>query len=544
VIAPPAQARVEAESLNPGRAYVTARAASISGDHERAAELYASLASGSSDSDLAQRAIGEAVSAGSMELALRLARQVPDARNSVNSRLLLIADALKRGADTEAVQLLSISTGGSDLSFWEPMVRAWNAAERRDAEGVLAILAAVPRSSAFAPFADEQAALILLKLRKTAQAEPYARRAADNAGPREYRLRLALAAGFAAAGDRQRALSMVDDISEDKAAIVRNLDEGSLKGLIVDSSAKAFADQLLALATEMWRSRGSGSAPVSIAQIARYAAPGNSAASVLLGNFLAHQDRTGESLQVLRSIRSADPLKPEALDGEVRVLLDIDRLGEAETIAKAAASRPQATSGDFARLGDVYVKMKRHDEAAEAYGQAARRLSQIENADSGKVRIWPLLLLQANALNSAGRWPEAQAVLGSAIGIAPAEPLVLNFLGYAKLEHDGDLDAAEALIRKASELAPDDASITDSLGWALFKRGRFEEAIEVLQRAAMNDPTQAEIQEHLGDALYAAGRRFEARFAWQAALATAEDEDIARINQKIEGGAGQPTAAR
>jgi tetratricopeptide (TPR) repeat protein len=235
---------------------------------------------------------------------------------------------------------------------------------------------------------------------------------------------------------------------------------------------------------------------IGIARIARHAAPANSSTTVLLGKFLAGSDRTEEALLVLHSIPDSDPLKPEALDGEVRALLDADRLDDAATLARTAAARPGATGDDLARLGDVFGEMKRHEEAAEAYGEAVKRLSQVKNA-----RIWPLLLLQANALNSAGRWPEAQAVLGSAIGIAPGEPLVLNFLGYAKLEHGGDLDAAEALIRKASELAPDDASITDSLGWALFKRGRFEEAIEVLQRAAMSDPTQAEIQEHLGDAL-------------------------------------------
>ena len=129
------------------------------------------------------------------------------------------------------------------------------------------------------------------------------------------------------------------------------------------------------------------------------------------------------------------------------------------------------------------------------------------------------------------------------MALAPNEPLILNFLGYAKLEHGEDLDVAEALIRKASELAPDDASITDSLGWALYKRGRLEEAITVLQKAAIGDPAQAEIQEHLGDALYAAGRRFEARFAWAAALATADQQDMSRIQGKIEGGLNSSTAA-
>jgi Flp pilus assembly protein TadD len=99
------------------------------------------------------------------------------------------------------------------------------------------------------------------------------------------------------------------------------------------------------------------------------------------------------------------------------------------------------------------------------------------------------------------------------------------------------------MIRKASELAPDDASITDSLGWAQFKRGKLAEAIETLQKAAEKDPDQAEIQEHLGDALYKSGRRYEARFAWQAALVTAEDKIQARVKAKLASGLTPANAA-
>jgi len=230
-------------------------------------------------------------------------------------------------------------------------------------------------------------------------------------------------------------------------------------------------------------------------------------------------------------------LRPEAIDAETRALVDAKRFNEALAVAKAAADRSGATSDDFARLGDVYGEMKRQDEAAAAYARA------IETTKADKSRVWPLLLLRASALEEAGRWPEAKAALVSAMAIAPNQPLILNFLGYAKLEHGEELDTAEAMIRKASELAPDDASITDSLGWALYKRGRLPEAIDILQKAALSDPVQAEIQEHLGDALYSAGRRFEARFAWQAALATAEGEDTARLKAKIQTGLTQATAA-
>jgi tetratricopeptide (TPR) repeat protein len=199
---------------------------------------------------------------------------------------------------------------------------------------------------------------------------------------------------------------------------------------------------------------------------------------------------------------------------------------------------PGAKSDDFARLGDVYSAMKRNSDAANAYAQAVARAPTADPS-----RIWPLLLLQASALESANRWPEAKAVLGRALAMAPNEPLILNFLGYAQLEHGENIDAAEAMVRKASELAPNDASITDSLGWALYKRGQVNEAIDMLQKAAVGDPAQADIQEHLGDALYTAGRRFEARFAWRAALATADDESTARLKAKIAAGLTPASAA-
>ena len=529
---------VPAISTDPGSAYVAARAASISGNHAQAAEMYARLAAGSSDADLQRRAISEAVTAGDMPLALRLIRQSATPTATVDSKLLLVADALKRGKDAEAINFLSGASGGADLSFWSPLVQAWDAAERRDSASAIAYLAAVPRNSALAPFIDEESALVLLKLDKTAEAEPYARRAIGSAGPREYRLRLALAQGFMAAGDRDRALAMLEGAAGDTTAVRQSLVSGGLKSLAIDSAAEAFSDQLVALALEMQRSDRPPTDPLNIVQIARYAAPDSSAAAILLGNLLAADDRLGDALVAYRSVGERDPLNSEALDSEVRALSDAKRFDEALAVANQAAVSPGARSDDFARLGDVYSSLKRYNQAAAAYGKA---LALAPKADT--THIWPLLLLQASAFESANRWPEAKAALGAAIAMAPNEPLILNFLGYAKLEHGEDAKSAEALIRRASELAPDDASITDSLGWALYKQGKVEEAIDVLQKAAVGDPAQAEIQEHLGDALYASGRRFEARFAWSAALATADEEETARLKSKIETGLTKATAA-
>ena len=154
-----------------------------------------------------------------------------------------------------------------------------------------------------------------------------------------------------------------------------------------------------------------------------------------------------------------------------------------------------------------------------------------------------MLLLQASALEEAGRWPEAEAALQQALALAPDQPLLLNFLGYAKLERGEDMDAAEAMIRKASELAPDDASITNSLGWAQFKRGKVDEAIATLQRAAEKDPTRRRSRSISATHSISSGRRFEARFAWNAALVTAEDEMRQRVKAKLAGGLTPANAA-
>jgi tetratricopeptide (TPR) repeat protein len=279
--------------------------------------------------------------------------------------------------------------------------------------------------------------------------------------------------------------------------------------------------------------------PIGLVQVARYADPENSAATALLALLLDARDRTDEALALLRAVPQDDPLIGDIRDVQVKILLDSKRFDDAYAIAAPAAARSDAAVGDYSRLGEVYGSMKRNDLAADTYARAIA----LAKTQGLKSELWPLLLFRANALEEANRWPEAKQALLEGLALEPEQPLLLNFLGYAKLEHGEDVDAAEAMIRKASELAPGDASIIDSLGWAQFKRGKVDEAIATLQQAASKDPAQAEIQEHLGDALYKSGRRYEARFAWRAALVTAEDEIETRVKAKLDGGLTSANAA-
>jgi tetratricopeptide (TPR) repeat protein len=278
--------------------------------------------------------------------------------------------------------------------------------------------------------------------------------------------------------------------------------------------------------------------PIAFAQVARYANPTNSAGAILLALLLEDDDRPTDALDILYAINPTDPFASEAEDAEIRMLIDSGRQQEALRRAQEIiAARPGPDA--FARVGVVQIELKNYQAAADAYGKALQLAATSPASDE----LWTYRLYRASALEDAGRWDEAKAELALALKDKPDNPLLLNFLGYGKLERGEDMDAAEAMVRKASELRPDDASITDSLGWAEFKRGRLSEAIAILQKAAEADPAQAEIQEHLGDALYAAGRRYEARFAWRAALANADDGDKPRLQSKMDFGVSPATAA-
>jgi tetratricopeptide (TPR) repeat protein len=331
---------------------------------------------------------------------------------------------------------------------------------------------------------------------------------------------------------------IVQGMGAGETAARQRITAGKNGGQSVDNLPKALSEVLTAFAGDLMRLQP-GSPPIGLVQVARYANPQNSAATVVLALLLAKQQRSDEAMALLRAIPANDAMMPQVRDVEAQILREGKKFNEAYQLAATAAASPTADFADFSRLGDVLQSMKRHSEAADAYGRAAA-LVQAQKLDG---ELWSLLLLRASALEDANRWPEARANLQQALTLAPDQPLLLNFLGYGKLERGEDLDAAEAMIRKASELAPDEASIIDSLGWAEFKRGKVDDAIATLQRAAGKDPAQAEIQEHLGDALYRSGRRYEARFAWRAALVTAEDEVATRVNAKLASGLTPADAA-
>lgn len=517
-----------------GSTFVAAYAAANAGDARRAAMLYASLAAADPSDQLSRRrALSQAILAGDMPLAVRLARSQTRSTLPVEARMLLAADVL-RGAQArkEAIDW------PPELGFVKAFVEAWTQSDRGRWNEALKILDAGPTDALGPSLVAEHKVLILLANGRTMEAQPFIDPALTGARGRSNRLRIAFASGLMARGQRDAALALLAGNDVTLRAAAANLVAERKPRPMIAAAAQGFSELVVALAVSLDQEDGPA-LPLALAQVARYSDPGNEQATLLAGLLLGRGGRPDDSLLALRGISEKSPFVSEARDAEIRALLDADRKEEALARARAFVASDDDQAADWLRLGDVLDDMKRHSEAAVAYGGAS---AAVQSGGPGP-ELWSIHLLRGAALEQAGQWPQAESALELAYKLSPTNAAVLNYLGYARLERGEKLDEAEALIAEASRRAPDDASITDSLGWAQYKRGKFGEAILTLQRAAAADPAQAEIHEHLGDALYAAGRKYEARFAWNAALVTAEENVAARVRTKIDRGLSPATAA-
>ena len=172
--------------------------------------------------DIAKKALTEAIGAGQMDLALSLARTIPAAKLPTDARLLLVADEIRHRRAGARIAVARGRGDNGDLTFLAPLITAWDAADRGNADLALSTHRPVPVDSLLgaAPVRTTRRC-ILLKFRRTADAEPFARRAIGSAGAREDRLRLAFADGFLAAGDKARALMMLDGHGRGEVAAAR-----------------------------------------------------------------------------------------------------------------------------------------------------------------------------------------------------------------------------------------------------------------------------------------------------------------------------------
>ena len=187
-------------------------------------------------------------------------------------------------------------------------------------------------------------------------------------------------------------------------------------------------------------------------------------------------------------------------------------------------------------LGDVLRGQDAHSEAVVSYDKALEL-----TPDDARGR-WFVLYARAIAHERLDRWELAEADFRAALVLNPNQPQVLNYLGYSLVEKQVNLDEALNMIERAVAAQPDRGFIVDSLGWALFRLGRYSEAVVHMENAVALMPVDPVVNDHLGDVYWSVGRIREAEFQWSRALSFVDltdadgEADPDRIRRKLERG--------
>jgi Flp pilus assembly protein TadD len=150
--------------------------------------------------------------------------------------------------------------------------------------------------------------------------------------------------------------------------------------------------------------------------------------------------------------------------------------------------------------------------------------------------VEPVFLLGA-AFERSGETTRAATAFEQALAVDPDHAPTLNYLGYMWADRGERLDHALALVERAVSLEPNNGAYVDSLGWVLYRLGRFGEAREHLERAARLVPGDPVIFEHLGDVYVALGDRQKAADSYRRALDRADegsDLDPHEVRRKLD----------
>jgi tetratricopeptide (TPR) repeat protein len=267
-------------------------------------------------------------------------------------------------------------------------------------------------------------------------------------------------------------------------------------------------------------------------------------------------------------------LLAQVLDDEARSLQRANRTDEAKAkFAKVAANYEQSLlinpnhPGAYLHLAELLLgPLKDSDRAVKLLSDARRRfpgapeivyylaIAQREAKQSQQaVATFEEALREAQldqdddvinakfyfnygaAAEQAGLYDKAADLLRKSIALDPANSAeAYNYMGYMWADHNMNLNEAEAMIRRALESEPNNASYLDSLGWVEFRKGKFDQALSDLLRAAKaaerEDPV---VFEHIGDTYLKLNRIPEALEAWKKALAL--DPKNKNLGEKIEG---------
>jgi len=230
----------------------------------------------------------------------------------------------------------------------------------------------------------------------------------------------------------------------------------------------------------------------------------------------------------------------------------LEMAGQTDAALAAArqAAEAQPDAAEFAsRLPWVLYHAKRYDEARESYLKLLEKFDDQHESEAVRDVMRETRLILSNIDVLRDDMPAAEEWLEQVLDEYPEDAGAMNDLGYLWADQNKHLRRAERMIRYALAKQPDNHAYQDSLGWVLYRQGKYDEAITWLEKAAAGEDPDGVILEHLGDAYDKNNQSEKARDAWQRAAqaleASGEADKAQQVREKLkhEGAAAAPSGA-
>ncbi|MFO1248995.1 MAG: tetratricopeptide repeat protein [Alphaproteobacteria bacterium] len=523
--------------------YLSARFAAGEHDLPEAARYYGqSLANDQGNPSLLALSFFYSTTSGDFEAAGKYAQAViaatPDDRAA---RLALAVIGFKHKDYVDVRKHLSLSAKGPFTALTLALFDAWAAAAERDTAGMQRDLQSLMEQKGAESMAAFHTALLQDYLNNASAADAAYKKALASTAPTPRVLEAygrfleRQGRGADAAALYQSHINESGLASVTRPGLAR-IAAGTKPEGMIRSPQDGAAEALFGIAASLTDAQ---SAEVSILylRMALYLRSDLGLAQVLLADRFETLRKYDSAIAIYRSI---EPSSPYFRMAQVQSSLDLQRLGKNdEAIAglrKLVTADPN-DSESWVALGDTYRASEKYAEAVDAYTRAEKIIGKPSRRD------WPMFYARAMAKEKLKRLDESEADIQTALKLSPEQPELLNYLGYSWVDRGRNIPTALTMLEKARSLRPYDGYIVDSVGWAYYQLGRYDEAAKTLEAAVLLVPGDPTINDHLGDALWRAGRRIEARFQWNHALTFSDDEtDKAAIERKLKMGLAEKPA--
>lgn len=503
---------------------------------EAAKYLAESLKRDPENEGLQQEAMRAHVMAGNIEAAVQLAKQLRSgAPEDPLVAVLIMIDAQHRGAFEEAKEALTKPSDRGLFGIIRPVLLQWLDVAKGGLSAPVSLQASIDKSGFFAPFLFYHSALIndVLGFGEIAQ-KNYEKASADSAVT-PYRVVEAFSNFYARHGQWDQAKALFAGYAHENPesnllpdADMFNAHEKPQP--IVANASEGMAELFFATASILFGEELTNESFIYL-RLALALRPDLPPAQLMLANLYEGNGEYAEAVRIYDSIKPGSVFYKRALIRRSVNLEAMGKVNEAIDELQKYSERYPRDEVALITLGDIYRDQGKYEDAVEAYGEAISRADTLQGDD------WPLFYARGIAYERAGMWNAAEKDFLKALELEPNQPDVMNYLGYSWLVMGKNLDKAKEYIEVALSARPDDAHIIDSMGWAYYVRGEYEDAVALLERAADLMPQDPTVNDHLGDAYWRVGRKTEAEYQWKRALSfKPERSDAERIRAKIANG--------